>query len=246
MATAVFLDAIVIRSIPLAAVLEPSPVARGPPPNRGRPPVAPIRNRDARSDPGPRRSLSWRIQWGTLTFKITRAEIDGALTAIETFIVQQDGPPLHAHEQDDVIYISKAPCVSSSGIVCAGRQRDRSSHTAGTPHTWQNVGAEPMRFFTASSSSTCFHPAPCSPSTPSGDTTTSSPHDRTLLRNRKTTRARTSLGLTADGFEPAPWFNDKRPLSANNNLRLFSRVLGAYRRSWHAGHPHTRRERSSS
>jgi hypothetical protein len=109
-----------------------------------------------------------------------------------------------------------------------------------------HVGAEPMRFFTASSSSTCFHPAPCSPSTPSGDTTTSSPHDRTLLRNRKTTRARTSLGLTADGFEPAPWFNDKRPLSANNNLRLFSRVLGAYRRSWHAGHPHTRRERSSS
>jgi hypothetical protein len=41
---------------------------------------------------------------GLFTFKITSDESDGALTAIETFVVRQEGPPLYVHEQDEVIY----------------------------------------------------------------------------------------------------------------------------------------------
>lgn len=40
---------------------------------------------------------------GLFTFKITSDESDGALTAIETLVVQQEGPPLHVHEQDEVV-----------------------------------------------------------------------------------------------------------------------------------------------
>ena len=85
---------------------------------------------------------------GLFTFKITSDTSDGALTAIETFVVRQEGPPLHVHDQDEVIY------------TLAGRMRVKLGHTLrevqagsfvfiprGTPHTWQNVGAEPLRFF---------------------------------------------------------------------------------------------------
>jgi quercetin dioxygenase-like cupin family protein len=85
---------------------------------------------------------------GLFTFKITRDESDGALTAIETFVVRQEGPPLHVHEQDELIYtlagslrvkladtLSEAPAGSFVFIP------------RGTPHTWQNVGVEPLRFF---------------------------------------------------------------------------------------------------
>jgi mannose-6-phosphate isomerase-like protein (cupin superfamily) len=41
---------------------------------------------------------------GLFTFKITSDESEGALTAIETFVVRQEGPPLHVHDQDELIY----------------------------------------------------------------------------------------------------------------------------------------------
>jgi quercetin dioxygenase-like cupin family protein len=85
---------------------------------------------------------------GVFTFKITSDESDGALTAIETLVVRREGPPLHVHEQDELIYtlagtlrvklgetLSEAPAGSFVFIP------------RGTPHTWQNVGAEPLRFF---------------------------------------------------------------------------------------------------
>ena len=41
---------------------------------------------------------------GLITFKITSDLSDGALTAIEGTAAPQEGPPLHVHEQDEVIY----------------------------------------------------------------------------------------------------------------------------------------------
>jgi hypothetical protein len=36
---------------------------------------------------------------GLFTFKITSDKSDGALTAIETFILRHEGPPLHVHDK---------------------------------------------------------------------------------------------------------------------------------------------------
>lgn len=85
---------------------------------------------------------------GILTFKIAGDESEGALTAIETVAAPGEGPPLHVHDEDEVIYtlegtfrvklgdtIHEAPPLSFVFIP------------RGTPHTWQNVGDEPGRFF---------------------------------------------------------------------------------------------------
>jgi mannose-6-phosphate isomerase-like protein (cupin superfamily)/ketosteroid isomerase-like protein len=98
---------------------------------------------------GPGEGLSVENPMGGLfTFKITSDETDGALTAIETFIVQQEGPPLHVHEQDEVIYILEG----SMRVKLGDTLRPAPAGTfvfipRGTPHTWQNVVAEPLRFF---------------------------------------------------------------------------------------------------
>ena len=85
---------------------------------------------------------------GLFTFKITSEESDGALTAIETFVVQQEGPPLHVHEQDEVIYT----LAGSLRVKLGDTLREASAGSfvfipRGTPHTWQNIGAEPLPFF---------------------------------------------------------------------------------------------------
>jgi quercetin dioxygenase-like cupin family protein len=85
---------------------------------------------------------------GLFTFKITSEQSEGALTAIETYVVRPEGPPLHVHDQDELIYtlggsmrvklgdtLSEAPAGSFVFIP------------RGTPHTWQNIGSEPLRFF---------------------------------------------------------------------------------------------------
>lgn len=85
---------------------------------------------------------------GLFTFKITSDESDGALTAIETFVVRQEGPPLHVHDQDEVIYT----LAGSLRVKLGDSLREAPAGSCvfiprGTPHTWQNVGAEPLRFF---------------------------------------------------------------------------------------------------
>jgi quercetin dioxygenase-like cupin family protein len=85
---------------------------------------------------------------GLFTFKITSDESDGARTAIETFVVRQEGPPLHLHEQDEVIYTLAGSLRVKLGDIL--REAPAGSFVfipRGTPHTWQNVGAEPLRFF---------------------------------------------------------------------------------------------------
>lgn len=85
---------------------------------------------------------------GLFTFKITSNESDGALTAVETFVVRQDGPPLHVHNEDEVIYSLEGLLRVKLGDTL--REVPAGSFVfipRGTPHTWQNVGAEPLRFF---------------------------------------------------------------------------------------------------
>ena len=85
---------------------------------------------------------------GILTFKITSDESEGALTAIETFVVRQEGPPLHVHDQDEVIYILAGSLRVKLGESLRGAPAGSFVFIPrGTPHTWQNVGAEPLRFF---------------------------------------------------------------------------------------------------
>ena len=85
---------------------------------------------------------------GILTFKITSDESDGALTAIETFVVRQEGPPLHVHDQDEVIYTLAGSLRIKLGDSLRGAPPGSFVFIPrGTPHTWQNVGAEPLRFF---------------------------------------------------------------------------------------------------
>ncbi len=64
---------------------------------------------------------------GLFTFKITSDESDGALTAIETFIVRQEGPPLHVHDQDEVIYTLEGSLRVKLGDPCERRQPYRLS-----------------------------------------------------------------------------------------------------------------------
>jgi quercetin dioxygenase-like cupin family protein len=84
---------------------------------------------------------------GLLTFKITSDESGGVLTAIETFVVQQEGPPLHVHDQDELIYTLAGSLRMKLGDIV--REAPAGSFIfipRGTPHTWQNVGGEPLRF----------------------------------------------------------------------------------------------------
>jgi quercetin dioxygenase-like cupin family protein len=85
---------------------------------------------------------------GLFTFKVTSDESDGAVTAIETLIVRHEGPPLHVHEQDEVIYA----LAGSLRVKVGDTLREVPSGSfvfipRGTPHTWQNIGTEPLRFF---------------------------------------------------------------------------------------------------
>ena len=85
---------------------------------------------------------------GLFTFKITSDESDGALTAIETLVVRQEGPPLHVHEQDELIYTLAGSLRVKLGDTL--RETPAGSFVfipRDTPHTWQNIGAEPLRFF---------------------------------------------------------------------------------------------------
>jgi hypothetical protein len=42
---------------------------------------------------------------GILTFKATGDETGGAFTAIETVAAPREGPPIHVHDEDELIYI---------------------------------------------------------------------------------------------------------------------------------------------
>ena len=86
---------------------------------------------------------------GVLTFKVTSDQSDGELTAFETVAAPGEGPPLHVHpDEDECIYI-----LDGSFRVKLGNELIEAAPGAfvfiprGTPHTWQNIGDTPARFF---------------------------------------------------------------------------------------------------
>jgi quercetin dioxygenase-like cupin family protein len=85
---------------------------------------------------------------GILTFKITSDESEGALTAIETVAAPGEGPPLHVHDEDEVIYTLEGTFrVKLADTIYEAPPLSFVFIPRGTPHTWQNVGDEPARFF---------------------------------------------------------------------------------------------------
>jgi quercetin dioxygenase-like cupin family protein len=87
---------------------------------------------------------------GILTFKITSDDSGGAVTAIETVAAPHEGPPLHVHNEDELIYTLEGTFRLKLGDTL--RELPPNSFVfipRGTPHTWQNVGSEPARFFAA-------------------------------------------------------------------------------------------------
>lgn len=85
---------------------------------------------------------------GILTFKITGDESGGSLTAIETTAAPAEGPPLHVHNEDELIYTLDGTFRIKLGETVAEAPPGSFVFIpAGTPHTWQNIGSRAARFF---------------------------------------------------------------------------------------------------
>lgn len=85
---------------------------------------------------------------GVLTFKAMARDTDGAVTALETIAAPGEGPPLHVHTEDELIYTLEGTFRIKLGTVI--QNADPGSFVfipAGTPHTWQNIGDRQARFF---------------------------------------------------------------------------------------------------
>jgi quercetin dioxygenase-like cupin family protein len=88
---------------------------------------------------------------GTLTFKAMSSQTDGELTALDTVAAAGEGPPLHVHRgEDELIYIVDG----TFRVRLADELIDAPAGSfvfipRGTPHTWQNIGSGPARFFAA-------------------------------------------------------------------------------------------------
>jgi len=82
---------------------------------------------------------------GGIEFKARAEETAGALTAFESAIAPEEGPPLHMHaDASEVIYFLDGRFRVKIGDTV----RDASSGAfaffpKGVPHTWQNVGDAP-------------------------------------------------------------------------------------------------------
>ena len=84
---------------------------------------------------------------GLLTFVLTGDESAGVVTAVETVAAPGEGPPLHVHEQDELIYLLEGRLrvklgddlneAEAGAVVFIPR---------GVQHTWQNVGETEARF----------------------------------------------------------------------------------------------------
>jgi quercetin dioxygenase-like cupin family protein len=79
---------------------------------------------------------------GILTFKITSDVSGGSLTALETIAAPGEGPPLHMHDEDELIYTLDG----TFRIMLGDTLRELPPRSfvfipRGTRHTWQNVGA---------------------------------------------------------------------------------------------------------
>ena len=85
---------------------------------------------------------------GRLTFKAMADATGGALTVIEATAAPGEGPPVHVHrDQDETIYV-----LDGRYLVKLGERYVDAPEGAfvfiprGTPHAWQNAGADVARF----------------------------------------------------------------------------------------------------
>ena len=87
---------------------------------------------------------------GTLTFKLIGEQCGGALTAIESVPAPGEGPPLHVHAEDELIYVLDGTLrVKVADDIVEAPTGSFVFLARNIPHTWQNVGDAPARFFAA-------------------------------------------------------------------------------------------------
>ena len=85
---------------------------------------------------------------GHITFKLRAEQTNGALSAFESVAAPGEGPPLHAHvDEDEVMYVLEG----RFRIQVATAIEDAPPGTLvfiprGAAHAWQNVGHAPARF----------------------------------------------------------------------------------------------------
>jgi quercetin dioxygenase-like cupin family protein len=85
---------------------------------------------------------------GVLTFKATTDQTGGAVTALETIAAPGEGPPLHVHTEDELIHTLEGVFrIKLGNVIHELAPGSFVFIPSGTPHTWQNVGERPARFF---------------------------------------------------------------------------------------------------
>ena len=85
---------------------------------------------------------------GVLTFKATAGESGGVVTALVTIAAPGEGPPLHVHAEAELIYTLEGTFrVRLGDAIQEAKPGSFVFIPSGTPHTWQNVGEAPARFF---------------------------------------------------------------------------------------------------
>jgi quercetin dioxygenase-like cupin family protein len=85
---------------------------------------------------------------GVMTFKATSRDTGGVVTAIDTTVAPGDGPPLHVHVEDELIYtLEGAFRIRLGDTISTAAPGAFVFIPAGTPHTFQNIGTGPGRLF---------------------------------------------------------------------------------------------------
>jgi quercetin dioxygenase-like cupin family protein len=84
---------------------------------------------------------------GILTFKVTSDSSDGSLTAIETIAAPGEGPPLHIHDEDELIYTVEGIFrIKLGDTLYSVLPRSLVFIPHGTAHAWQNIDTDPACF----------------------------------------------------------------------------------------------------
>lgn len=87
---------------------------------------------------------------GVLSFKLTSDESGGAITACEAFSPPGEGPPLHVHRENELIYVVEGKLRVKLGDQIVEAPPGAFVFLAhDIPHTWQNIGGVDARFFIA-------------------------------------------------------------------------------------------------
>ena len=85
---------------------------------------------------------------GVLTFKALAGESEDVVTALVTIAAPGEGPPLHVHAETELIYTLEGTFrVKLGDVIQEAKAGSFVFIPSGTPHTWQNIGEAPARFF---------------------------------------------------------------------------------------------------